>query len=140
MHTSRTTSCSRRRGIVGEYLYRAVVVAADKDGALQERAAAEVRFVVKPHAAELNVWDVPSAIVAGERFKFTVGVRCSAGCNLAGRGLSIVDGNGSQVGAANLGHDIWPGTDALYFAEVEAEAPAGGRRPSVGDQDGRVGF
>ena len=110
--------------VVGEHVYRAVVVAADKNGTLHEQASAEVRFAVKPHAAELNVWDVPSAIVAGERFKFTVGVRCSAGCNLGGRGLSIVDGGGSQVGAANLGHDIWPGTDALYFAEVEAEAPA----------------
>jgi hypothetical protein len=111
-------------GVVGEYLYRAIVVAPDKDGTLHERASAEVRFAVRPHTAELNVWDVPSAIVAGERFRFTVGVRCSAGCNLAGRGLIIVDGNGSQVGAAHLGHDIAPGTDALYCAEVEAEAPA----------------
>jgi len=114
--------------IVGEYLYRAIIVAPDKDGTPHERASAEVRFAVRPHTAELNVWDVPSAIVAGERFKFTVGVRCSAGCNLAGRGLTIVDGNGSQVGAAHLGHNIVPGTDALYCAEVEAEAPttAGG--------------
>ena len=85
--------------VVGEHLYRAVVVAADKDGALQEQASTEVRFVVKPHAAQLNVWDVPSAIVAGERFKFTVGVKCSAGCNLGGQGLSIFDREGSQVGS-----------------------------------------
>ena len=71
---------------MGEHVYRAVVVAADKDGALQEQASTEVRFVVKPHTAQLNVWDVPSAIVAGERFKFTVGVRCSAGCDLGGQG------------------------------------------------------
>jgi hypothetical protein len=117
-------------GVVGEYLYRAIIVAPDKDGTLHERTSAEVRFAVRPHTAELNVWDVPSAIVAGERFKFTVGVRCSAGCNLAGRGLTIVDGNGSQVGAAHLGHNIVPGTDAIYCADVEAEAPAtaGGHR------------
>jgi hypothetical protein len=111
-------------GVVGEYLYQAIVVAPDRDGTLHERASAEVRFVVRPHTAELNVWDVPSAIVAGERFKFTVGVRCSAGCNLAGWGLTIVDGNGSQVGAAHLGHSIVPGTDALYCVEIDAEAPA----------------
>src|SRR5262245_24447594 len=116
--------------VVGEYLYQAIVVAPDKNGTLQERASAEVRFAVRPHTAELNVWDVPSAIVAGERFKFTVGVRCSAGCNLAGRELTIVDGNGSQVGAAHLGHNIVPRTDALYSVEVEAEAPAtAGRHP-----------
>jgi hypothetical protein len=108
---------------VGEHVYRAVVVAADKDGVLQDQTLTEIRFLVKAHAAQLNVWDVPSAIEAGQRFKFMVGVRCSAGCNLGSRGLSIVDREGSPLGAANLGPDIWPGTDALYFAEVEAEAP-----------------
>lgn len=108
---------------VGEHVCRAVVVAADKDGALHELASAEAGFIVKPHEAELNVWDVPSVIVAGERFKFKVGVKCSAGCCLAGRGLSIVDREGAQVVTASLGNDTWPGTDALYFAEIEGEAP-----------------
>ena len=109
--------------VMGEHVYRAVVVAADKDGALHEQASTEVRFVVKPHAAQLNVWDVPSAIVAGGRFKFTVGVRCSAGCSLAGHGLGVFDQQGSQVGGTKLGGEIWPETDALYVAEVEGEAP-----------------
>lgn len=109
--------------VVGEHAYRAVLVAADKNGALREQASTEVRFVVKPHAVLLNVWGLPSAIVASEHFKFTVGAKCSAGCDLSNRGLSILDRRGSQVGAAELGGDIWPGTDALYFAEVEAEAP-----------------
>jgi hypothetical protein len=108
----------------GNHVYRAVVLAADKDGVSHEQASTEIRFVVKPHATELNVWDVPSAIVAGERFKFTVGIRCSAGCNLAGRGICVVDREGSQVAAVNLRDDVWPETDALYFAEVEGEAPA----------------
>ncbi|MGH6770064.1 MAG: hypothetical protein ACRECO_13700 [Xanthobacteraceae bacterium] len=109
--------------VTGEHVYRAVLVVADKDGASHEQTSTEFRFVVKPHTALLNVWDVPSTIVAGERFKFTVGVKCSAGCDLAGQALNIVDRQGAQVGAANLGHDVWPGTDALYFAEIEAEAP-----------------
>ena len=113
---------------VGEHVYRAVVVAADKDGALQDTAlqvlvSAEVRFAVKPHEAQLNVWDVPSAVVSGERFKFMVGVRCSAGCGLAGADLTIVDRDGARVACASLGPTVWPDTDALYFAEVEAEAP-----------------
>ena len=118
---------------VGEQVYRAVVVAADKDGASQDQASAEVRFVVKEHEAQLNVWDVPSAVVSGERFKFTVGVRCSAGCGLAGWELNIVDANGAQIGCANLGDAVWPGTEALYFAEVEAEAPS-----AVGDHQWEV--
>jgi hypothetical protein len=66
---------------------------------------------------------LPSAIAAGERFKFTVGIKCSAACNLAGRALHIFDHEGEQAAAANLRDDVWPGTDALYFAEVEAQVP-----------------
>jgi hypothetical protein len=109
--------------IVGDHVYRAVVIAAGKDGGLHEQASTEICFVVKPHAAQLNVWDVPSAIEAGARFKFMVGVKCSAGCCLAGQALSIVGQEGSQLGAASLGRDLWPGSEALYFAEVEGEAP-----------------
>lgn len=109
--------------VAGAHRYRAVVVAADKSGVLHEQASTEVVFEVKPHAAQLNVWDVPSAIVAGERFKVSVGVRCSAGCNLGDRALGIFDHEGSRVGTVTLGHDVWPGTDALYFAGIEAAAP-----------------
>jgi hypothetical protein len=108
----------------GAYVYRAVVLAADKDGAFQELAASEIPIVVKAHEAALNVWDTPSAVAAGSRFKFMVGVRCSAACCLAGHGLAIFDQQGAQVGAAKLGGEVWPETDALYVVEVEAEAPS----------------
>ena len=77
----------------------------------------------EPHALELTVWDVPSAIGAGERFRVAVGARCSAGCDLAGRELVIFDQVGAQVGTVKLGHEVCPGTEALYFAMVEAKAP-----------------
>ena len=108
----------------GEYVFRAVVLVPDKDGALQELAASDVPIVVKAHQAALNVWDTPSAIVAGSHFKFMVGVRCSAGCCLAGQELGVFDGEGKQIGGAKLGSEIWPESDALYVAEVEAEAPS----------------
>ena len=75
------------------------------------------------HAVQLTAWDVPSATVAGERFRFSVGVRCPAGCNLGGRELSIFDQDGARAGTVKLGRDICPGTEALYFAEVDATAP-----------------
>jgi hypothetical protein len=78
---------------------------------------------VEPHAAQLTAWNVPSAVVAGERFKFTVGVKCSAGCDLGGREFSLFDQKGQVVATVKLGRDVWPGTAALYFAEVEAGAP-----------------
>jgi hypothetical protein len=108
----------------GEHVYRAVVLAPDKDGALQEQASSEVKLIVKAHEAALNIWDTPSAVLAGSRFKFMVGVRCSAGCCLAGQGLGVFDQQGSQIGTARLGSDVWPETEALYVAEVEAEAPS----------------
>jgi len=110
----------------GEYVYRVLLVTTDKDGSLHEQASTELHLVVKPHDVQLNVWDVPSAVVVGEAFNFVVGIKCSAGCNLAGRELGIFDRDGCQHGAARLGDDIWRGTDALYFAEVESEAPSAG--------------
>ncbi len=77
----------------------------------------------QPHAAQLTVWDVPSAVVAGERFRVSVGVRCSAGCALGGHELGLFDQDGSQVGTVTLGHEVWPGTEALHYSEVEAKAP-----------------
>ena len=38
----------------GEHVYRAVVLAPDKDGALQELTSSDVRIVVKAHEAALN--------------------------------------------------------------------------------------
>jgi hypothetical protein len=37
--------------------------------------------------------------------------------------LCLFDHEGSPAGTVKLGHEIWPGTEALYFAEVEARAP-----------------
>jgi hypothetical protein len=37
--------------------------------------------------------------------------------------LSIYDQEGTRAATAKLGGDVWPGTEALHFAEVEARAP-----------------
>ena len=108
---------------VGEHIYRAVLAAQEKDGVLHDETSTEFSFAANAHAASVNVWGLPSAIAAGECFRFKVGIKCSAACKLTGRLLSIFDHEGAQVGAGNLSDDIWPGTSALYFAEVEAQAP-----------------
>jgi hypothetical protein len=118
---------------VGEHTYRAVLAAHETHGVLQEETSTEFSFTAMPHATSVNVWGVPSAIAAGERFRFKVGIKCSAGCRLTGRPLSVFDDEGAQVGAASLRDDIWPGTTALYFAEVDAHAPL-----RTGDQEWRV--
>lgn len=108
---------------VGAHVYRAVLPAHEANGIRHEKITTEFTLVVVPHAASVNVWGLPPAIAAGERLSFKVGIKCSAGCQLAGRALRVLDHDGAEVAAASLCEDVWPGTSALYFAEVEAQAP-----------------
>jgi hypothetical protein len=108
---------------VGVYTWQAILAGHDRDGVLHEPTLTAFSFATKAHAASVNVWGLPSAIAAGECFKVKIGVKCSAGCKLTGRALSIFDHEGRQVGDAMLLDEVWPGTSALYFAEVEAKAP-----------------
>jgi hypothetical protein len=108
---------------VGEYTWRAILAGHERNGVLHEPSLTAFSFATKAHAASVNVWGLPSAVVAGERFRLRIGVKCSSGCKLAGRALSIFDHEGRQVGDGTLLDEVWPGTSALYFAEVEAKAP-----------------
>ena len=66
------------------------------------------------HETSLAVWDVPSAVAAGERFAVKVGVKSSAECALGG---------GAASASGRLGDVPWPGTAALFWTEVELGAP-----------------
>jgi hypothetical protein len=108
---------------VGEHTWRAILAGHERDGARHEPTVTAFSFATKAHAASVNVWGLPPVIAQGERFSFKVGVKCSAGCKLAGRALSIFDHEGRHVGDGRLLDEVWPATSALYFAEVEAKAP-----------------
>ena len=118
---------------IGEHRWRAMLAAHQANGIVHAEAATEFTLIVVPHAASVNIWGLPSAIAAGERFSFKVGIKCSAGCKLAGRALCVLDHDGSQVATANLHEDRWPDTSALYFAEVEVQAPS-----TAGDYQWRI--
>jgi hypothetical protein len=109
---------------VGEHVWRAVLAAVEKGGVLHEETAVAFSFTTQPHAASVNVWGVPSAIPVSESFSFKVGTKCSAGCNLAGRRVSVLDHEGAQVAAGTLRDVPWPDTTALYFVELRAKAPS----------------
>lgn len=113
---------------VGEHTYRTILAAHEKDGVVHNETTAAFTFAVQPHAVNVNVWGFPSAIAAGGRFTFTVGIKCSAGCNLAGEPVIVLDHNGAHVTTVALRDAVWPGTGALYFAEAEVQAP-----PLTGD-------
>ena len=79
--------------------------------------------VAEPHDLRIVVWDTPPAVERGKRFAVRLGVACSAKCRTAGWAVEVRDHEGEQRAAATAGDDPWPGTDALYHAEVALEAP-----------------
>ena len=77
-----------------------------------------------PHSTSIAVWGVPSPVVVDRRFAATVGVKCSAGCPLAGRAVVVRDEAGTEAGRGRLGKTPAPGTSALHAVEVALRAPA----------------
>ena len=43
------------------------------------------------------VWDAPSAVVAGERFRTKVGIKCSSNCHLTNKDFRIYDAKGLPI-------------------------------------------
>jgi len=86
-------------------------------------ATSTVSFDVKPHTTNVVVWDIPSAIVVGERFKVKVGIKCAHECPLAGRSFEVWSHEATLIGSGKLSDERWPGTSALYVGEVELDAP-----------------
>ena len=108
---------------LGECTWSAVFPAQEIGGVLHEESSTPVVFKVKPHATSIAVWDVPSPIPFNDRFKIKVGVKCSSECKLTGKKIGIYGPRGKKVATGVLGGVPWPGTSALYWAEVELEAP-----------------
>src|SRR5436309_1753526 len=108
----------------GQYTWSGMSPAMVKEGVLYAQASTPISFTVKPHATHVVAWDTPSAVVAGERFRMKVGIKCPNECDLTNRDFGIYDHEEQQVASGTLTGDRWPGTSGLYVAEVELEAPA----------------
>jgi hypothetical protein len=91
--------------------------------AVYTETSTPISFTVKAHTTSVAVWDIPSAIVAGGRFRAKIGIKCSSNCQFASKSFAIYDHEGKQVSTAALSEGCWPGT-SLHSAEVELEAPA----------------
>ena len=87
-------------------------------------ASTPISSTVMPHATSVVAWDIPSAIVAGERFRMKVGIKCSNECRLTNGHFGVYDHEGAQAATGTLPGERWPGTTGLYVAEVELAAPA----------------
>jgi len=75
------------------------------------------------HETSLAVWDVPSPVIAGRRATLKVGIACSSGCDLAGTRIDVHNETGLRVGGGRVLSPPWPGTTALYWAELDVAAP-----------------
>lgn len=102
-------------------------------------------------SARVVVWGAPEAIERGEQFSVKIGVKCSAECPPDGWAVEVCDHDGNKQATAALGEEPWPGTEALYYTQVELTAPeAEGRHawearaaaagPDVPNSEGSVGF
>ena len=80
-------------------------------------------FRTRAHRTSLAVWDVPSPVVAGEKFSVKVGAKCTAHCALNGRQVELQDEEGGVLAVGHLGETEWPGAEGLYWTELEAIAP-----------------
>jgi hypothetical protein len=109
---------------VGEQTWSVRLGPHESAGVLHAECTLPVSVRVKPHATSLAVWAVPSPVVTGERFSIKVGAKSSAACALKGRKILVSDPTGAVIGQGRLGDAPWPGTDALYWTEVELPAPA----------------
>ncbi len=107
----------------GEYTWTATFPAQEKEGVLHAASSAPFAFTVKPHETSITVWDIPSPIGFGAEFRAKVGVRCSAGCALAGQKIQVHDHAGAVAGVGALGDTPWSDSGALYWTEVTLAAP-----------------
>lgn len=120
---------------VGTHDWTAVLPTFDARDATYPEVTTPIALEVRAHPITVTSWGLASALTDGSTAKMHVGVRCSCGCSMAGRQVTIHDHTGAQIGAATLGDGLWPKTEALYFAEVEF--PAAGE---VGLHDWQIRF
>jgi hypothetical protein len=78
---------------------------------------------VTPHRTPVVVWDAPSAIECRETFSMKLGVKCSSECRPDGWALEVRDHDGKDLARATLSAEPWPGTTAVYYAEIDLTAP-----------------
>jgi hypothetical protein len=107
----------------GVYTWWAVLPAHATANVSHGETSTPFSFTVKPHRTRVVTWDTPSAVGCGQEFRVKVGVKCSSDCPPDGWMLEVHDHDGNKRTEAALSDAAWPGTAALYYAEVKLRAP-----------------
>jgi hypothetical protein len=109
----------------GSFVWEAAVRRHEAESGIHEASpSVPLSLRTVPHDTSIAVWDVATPVVAQSLVRLRVGVRCSTGCNLAGRAVRAVDESGIPAGDGILGPEPLPGTDALFWTEIGLQAPA----------------
>ena len=117
----RIALCAPRE--IGAFQWTLVLPEQELGGVALAEAALTFSFSTGEHRTSLAAWDVPSPVVAGEKFSVKVGAKCTACCALNGRQVELRDEKGGVLAVGHLGETVWPGTEGLYWTELEATAP-----------------
>src|SRR5689334_16311238 len=78
---------------------------------------------VESHDVSLAIWELSSPLIVDRPVTFNVGAKCSANCALSGCVVQLRNAEGSLAASAELGTAPWPGTAALFWAELTFTAP-----------------
>jgi hypothetical protein len=108
---------------VGEHVWRVIAAPHEVAGVRHEAVPLAVAVRARSQETSLAVWAMPSPVVTGQRFAVKVGAKSAAGCDLNGCKIEIRDENDAVMASGSLGATPWPGTSALYWAELELLAP-----------------
>ena len=75
------------------------------------------------HERSIVVWDAPTAVAPGAVFAIKAGIKCQSACSPRGWQLEVYDHDAVRVAVATVGPTPLAGTESLYYAEIELEAP-----------------
>jgi hypothetical protein len=108
---------------VGEYAWSILFPKCEAEDTVHQESHLRVAFRTQPHTTSMAVWDVPSPVVMHRSFNVKVGVKCSVRCQLTGHLIEVQNAAGTKIGEGRLRETPWPGSTALYWAEVGLAAP-----------------
>ena len=108
---------------VGVHVFRFTLPPHEIAGTHYAEAVLDVPVRVTPQATSLAVWDVPSPAVVGTSFVIKAGAKSAADAPLAGCAIEVCDDAGEVAGRGVLSDAPLPGTGALYWTDVQLQAP-----------------
>ena len=76
------------------------------------------------HAVSLAIWDVSNPVEEGEVVRLKAGAKCKMGCSLAGERIDVSGPEGTAITTGLLGTNPAPGTNALFWTQMEFRPPA----------------